>query len=171
MNEGRLGREELRTWVANRFYYHRNLRRKDAFLLSHCPDRDVGRAWVHRILEHDGHGDDPGGIERWLRLGEAVQLTREELENDVRLLPAVRFAVDAYLDFVATRPWIEGVAMSLTELFAPPLMEERLAAFESHYKWVDPAGPHARGAGARGRGAALQVRAPGRAGRRGALET
>src|SRR5688572_23272108 len=140
MNEGRLGREELRTWVANCFYYQRNLPRKDAILLSRCPDRDVRRAWVHRILEHDGNGDDPGGIERWLRLGEAVQLTREELENDVRLLPAVRFAVDAYVDFVATRPWIEGVATSLTELFAPPLMEERLAAFERHYTWIDPAG-------------------------------
>lgn len=140
MNEGRLGREELRTWVANRFYYQRNLPRKDALLLSRCPDREVRRAWVQRILDHDGHGNDPGGIERWLRLGEAVHLRREELETDARLLPGVRFAVDAYVDFVASRPWIEGVATSLTELFAPPLMEERLAAFERHYPWIDPAG-------------------------------
>jgi pyrroloquinoline-quinone synthase len=140
MNDGRLGREELRTWVANRFYYQRCLPRKDAILLSRCPDREVRRVWVQRILDHDGHGDDPGGIERWLRLGEAVQLSRDELDRGARLLPAVRFAVDAYVEFVATRPWIEGVASSLTELFAPRLMAERLAAFERHYPWIDAAG-------------------------------
>jgi pyrroloquinoline-quinone synthase len=139
MNEGRLDREQLRLWVANRFYYQKNIPIKDAILLSRCPVREVRRQWVQRILDHDGTDTDPGGIERWLRLGEAVGLSRDELEEDRRLLPGVRFGVDAYVNFVATRPWIEGVAASLTELFAPALMTARLAAFEEHYTWIDPA--------------------------------
>jgi pyrroloquinoline-quinone synthase len=139
MNDGRLQPEQIRLWVANRFYYQKNIPIKDALLLSRCPLREVRRRWVQRILDHDGSGDDPGGIEKWLRLGEATGLTRDELESERLLLPAVRFAVDAYVNFVASRPWIEGVASSLTELFAPALMTTRLAAFEKHYTWIDPA--------------------------------
>src|SRR5205809_218091 len=137
MNEGRLNREQIQLWVANRFYYQKNIPIKDALLLARCPLREVRRRWVQRILDHDGWGEDPGGIEKWLRLGEAAGLSRQDLENDRFLLPGVRFAVDAYVNFVASRPWIEGVAASLTELFAPPLMTERLAAFEKHYAWID----------------------------------
>jgi pyrroloquinoline-quinone synthase len=139
MNAGRLDREQVRLWAANRFYYQKNIPIKDAFLLARCPVREVRRRWVQRILDHDGAGDDPGGIARWLRLGEAAGASREDLENDRLLLPGVRFAVDAYVHFVASRPWIEGVAASLTELFSPPLLTERLAAFERHYTWIDPA--------------------------------
>ncbi len=139
MNEGQLDRAQLRCWCANRFYYQKNIPIKDALLLARCPLRDVRRRWVQRILDHDGWGDDPGGIEKWLRLGAALGLSREELESDCFLLPGVRFAVDAYVNFVATRPWIEGVAASLTELFAPELMTRRLQAFEEHYRWIDPA--------------------------------
>jgi pyrroloquinoline-quinone synthase len=138
MNEGRLDSEQIKLWVANRFYYQKNIPIKDALLLARCPVREVRRLWVQRILDHDGAGTDPGGIERWLRLGEAVGLTRADLEEDRLLLRAVRFAVDAYVHFVASRPWIEGVASSLTELFAPALMTQRLAAFEQHYTWIDP---------------------------------
>jgi pyrroloquinoline-quinone synthase len=140
MNAGALARDELRAWVANRFYYQQCIPLKDAALLSRCPDRRVRRVWVRRILDHDGHGEDPGGIEKWLRLGEAVGLARDVLEEERMLLPGVRFAVDAYVRFVQTRPWIEGVASSLTELFAPTLMQARLAAFERHYPWIDRAG-------------------------------
>jgi pyrroloquinoline-quinone synthase len=139
MNEGKLTQEQVRLWVANRFYYQKNIPIKDAFFLTRCPLREVRRQWIQRILDHDGFGADPGGIERWLRLGEAVGLTRDELDHDRLLLPGVRFAVDAYVHFVATRPWIEGVAASLTELFAPALMTTRLAAFEKYYTWIDPA--------------------------------
>src|SRR5262245_43237545 len=139
MNSGRLSREQIQAWVANRFYYQKNIPIKDAILLSRCPLREVRRQWVQRILDHDGFGDDPGGIEKWLRLGEGVGLSREDLESERLLLPATRFAVDAYVNFVASRPWIEGVASSLTELFAPELMTKRLAAFETHYTWIDPA--------------------------------
>jgi pyrroloquinoline-quinone synthase len=140
MNEGRLDRQPIRLWVANRFYYQKNIPIKDALLLARCPLREVRRRWVQRILDHDGHGDDPGGIEKWLRLGEAVGLHRQDLEADRWLLPGVRYAVDAYVHFVGSRPWIEGVASSLTELFAPDLMQARLAAFERHYTWIDPSG-------------------------------
>lgn len=139
MNEGRLEREQIRLWVANRFYYQKNIPIKDALLLSRCPVREVRRRWVQRILDHDGTPNDPGGIEKWLRLGASVGFTRADLESERLLLPGVRFAVDAYLNFVGTKPWIEGVASSLTELFAPPLMTERLAAFEKFYTWIDPA--------------------------------
>jgi len=138
MNNGELSREQLQCWVANRFYYQKSIPIKDALLLSRCPVRDVRRHWVQRIIDHDGTATDPGGIEKWLRLGEGVGLSRDALECDRRLLPAVRFAVDAYVQFVATRPWVEGVASSLTELFAPDLMKERLAAFEKYYPWIDP---------------------------------
>jgi pyrroloquinoline-quinone synthase len=140
MNEGRLSPEQLQLWAANRFFYQKNIPIKDALLLARCPLREVRRRWVQRILDHDGSENDPGGIEKWLRLGEAVGLSRADLESDRLLLPGVRFAVDAYVNFVATRPWIEGVASSLTELFAPVLMTERLAAFEKHYTWIEQAG-------------------------------
>lgn len=137
MNEGGLDRQQLQIWAANRFYYQKNIPIKDAILLSRCPAPEVRRQWIQRIMDHDGYGDEPGGIEKWLRLGEGLGLSREELASERMLLPAVRYSVDAYVNFVATRPWIEGVASSLTELFAPALMTARLAAFERHYAWVD----------------------------------
>jgi pyrroloquinoline-quinone synthase len=140
MNKGESSREEIRGWVANRFYYQVNIPRKDGAILSSCPDSEVRRRWVQRIIDHDGTTEGTGGIESWLRLGEAVGLTREELEDSRHLLPGVRFAVDAYVNFTRTRPWVEAVASSLTELFAPDLMAERLSAFERHYTWIGPKG-------------------------------
>src|SRR5262245_1189898 len=137
MNEGKLTREQLQGWVANRFYYQTQIPIKDAAILSNCPEREVRRAWIQRILDHDGRDGDEGGIEKWLRLGEAVGLTRDEMLQQARLLPGVRFAVDAYVNFARTKPWIEAVASSLTELFAPTLMAKRIAAFEKHYPWVN----------------------------------
>jgi len=138
MNTGQCSPEEIRGWVANRFYYQVNIPRKDAAILSTCPDREIRRRWVQRIIDHDGTTEGTGGIEAWLRLAEAVGLTRAEVEDARHLLPGVRFAVDAYVNFTRTRPWLEAVASSLTELFAPDLMAERLAAFERHYTWIDP---------------------------------
>ena len=138
MNDGESSQEEIRGWVANRFYYQVSIPRKDAAILSNCPDREVRRRWVQRIIDHDGTTDGGGGIESWLRLGEAVGLTAEEISDERHLLPGVRFAVDAYVNFTRTRPWVEAVASSLTELFAPGLMAERLTAFERHYTWINP---------------------------------
>ncbi|GGF99818.1 pyrroloquinoline-quinone synthase [Rhodococcoides trifolii] len=138
MNNGESTREEIRGWVANRFYYQLNIPKKDGAILSACPDREVRRRWVQRIVDHDGTTEGTGGIEAWLRLAEAVDLSRDEVEDARHLLPGVRFAVDAYVNFTRTKPWVESVASSLTELFAPDLMTDRLAAFERHYTWIDP---------------------------------
>ena len=140
MNEGSLSRGQIQGWVANRFYYQETIPRKDAAILANCPEREIRRRWVRRILDQDGTADGEGGIEAWLRLGEAVGLPREEMADERHVVPGVRFAVDAYLTFARTRPWVEAVASSLTELFAPDLMAERLAAFERHYSWIDPQG-------------------------------
>jgi pyrroloquinoline-quinone synthase len=140
MNEGRLSRRQIQGWVANRFYYQEHIPRKDAAILANCPDREVRRRWIRRIHDHDGTADGEGGIEAWLRLGEAAGLTREEMWDERHVVPGVRFAVDAYVTFARTRRWVEAVASSLTELFAPDLMAERLAAFERFYTWIDPAG-------------------------------
>jgi pyrroloquinoline-quinone synthase len=145
MNEGRLRPRQIQGWVANRFAYQAAIPRKDAAILANCPDREVRRRWIRRIHDHDGTADGEGGIEAggidaWLRLGEAMGLTREEVEDERHVVPGVRFAVDAYVTFARTRPWVEAVASSLTELFAPDLMADRLAAFERHYPWIDPAG-------------------------------
>lgn len=137
MNAGRLSRRQLQGWVANRFYYQVCIPRKDAAILANCPDVEVRRRWIRRIVDHDGTRPGEGGIEAWLRLGEAVGLTREEMLAERHLVPGVRFAVDAYVTFARTRPWVEAVASSLTELFAPDLMAERIAAFERHYPWID----------------------------------
>ncbi len=136
MNAGELSPEEIRCWVTNRFYYQRNIPIKDAAILSNCPERDVRRVWLHRIVDHDGREGDEGGIEAWLRLAEGCGVERERLLAGEGLLPGVRFAVDAYVQFARTQPWPVAVASSLTELFAPDLMAERLAAFRKHYMWV-----------------------------------
>jgi pyrroloquinoline-quinone synthase len=136
MNEGRLSADQLRGWVANRFYYQRCIPVKDAAIVSNCPLREVRRAWLQRIIDHDGREGDEGGLEAWARLGDAVGLSRAEALDDRAVLPGVRFAADAYVHFARTRPWPVAVASSLTELFAPALMGERLAAFEAHYPWV-----------------------------------
>jgi pyrroloquinoline-quinone synthase len=140
MNEGKLGPDAIRGWVANRFYYQQNIPMKDAAIVSNCPIREVRRIWLHRISDHDGAREGEGGIEAWLKLAEACGLSREELMEERHLLPGVRFAVDAYLNFARSRPWPIAIASSLTELFAPDLMSQRLAAFEKHYTWVQPCG-------------------------------
>ena len=140
MNEGTLTPEQIRGWVANRYYYQKNLPLKDAAIISNCPVREVRRIWLHRIVDHDGLMGNEGGIEAWLRLAEAVSLTREELLDERYVLPGVRFAVDAYITFARTKPWPLAIASSLTELFAPDLMQTRLHAFETHYRWIAPQG-------------------------------
>jgi pyrroloquinoline-quinone synthase len=140
MNSGQLQRQDIRIWVANRFYYQAAIPIKDAAIMSNCPMREVRRLWLHRIMDHDGAKDDEGGIGAWLRLGEVCGLSRRELLDHRHVLPGVRFAVDAYVNFARTRPWPEAVASSLTELFAPDLMAKRLEAFKRYYPWVDASG-------------------------------
>jgi pyrroloquinoline-quinone synthase len=140
MHEGRLTPRQLQGWVANRLVYQRAIPRKDAAIISNCPDPDVRREWMQRIVDHDGTEPGAGGIEMWVRLGEALGVPREEMEDERHVLPGVRFAAEAYVTFCKTRPWIEAVASSLTELFAPDLMRRRIAAFPQHYPWVRSGG-------------------------------
>lgn len=136
MNAGELSPEEIRRWVTNRFYYQRSIPLKDAAILSHCPEREVRRRWLHRITDHDGREGAEGGIEAWLRLAEGCGIDRGAVLAGEGLLPGVQFAVDAYVNFARTQPWPVAIASSLTELFAPDLMATRLAAFRLHYPWV-----------------------------------
>jgi len=109
-------------------------------MLSNCPDREVRREWIQRILDHDGRSGDEGGIEAWIQLGEAVGFSRAEITSLRHVVPGVRFAVDAYVNFARTRPWQETVCASLTEMFAPKIHEQRLANWPQHYPWIDPKG-------------------------------
>src|SRR5260370_28049861 len=140
MNAGKLSKMQIQAWVANRFYYQKSIPLKDAAILSNCPHPAVRRVWIERIIDHDGTAEGQGGIENWLLFAEAVGLSRQEVLEERHLLPGVRFAVDAYVTFARTKPWMEAVASSLTELFVPDLMRERIDAFERHYTWIDSAG-------------------------------
>jgi len=140
LNTGKATPQQIRGWVANRYYYQIAIPIKDAAVLSNCPDREMRRQWVQRILDHDGHGDDPGGIEAWVHLGLAVGLKREELTDLRHVVPGVRFAVDAYVNFARRAPWQEAMCASLTELFAPKIHRERLATWPEHYPWIETAG-------------------------------
>ena len=144
LNTGRATPEQIRGWVANRYYYQIAIPVKDAAVLSNCPDREVRRGWIQRILDHDGFeiGDvkDPGGIEAWIRLGTATGLSREEITDLRHVVPAVKFAVDAYIHFAREAPWQEAVCSSLTELFAPEIHKQRLAHWPEHYPWIEADG-------------------------------
>lgn len=144
MNSGGCTAEEIRCWVANRFYYQICIPRKDAAILANMPDRVHRRLWVERILDHDGYGDyegsAAGGIETWTQLGQAVGISREELWSLQGVAPAVRFACDAYVNFAAKAPWQEAVCSSLTEMFAPQIHKDRLATWPGHYPWIQPEG-------------------------------
>lgn len=140
LNGGECSPQQIRSWVANRFYYQINIPLKDAAILSNCPDRETRRRWVVRILDHDGTDNEAGGIETWVRLGEAVGIPRDELWSLRGVEPSVRFAVDAYVNFARRAPWQEGVCASLTEMFAPEIHRDRLSTWPQHYPWIDPSG-------------------------------
>ena len=140
MNRGNCSREQIQGWVANRFYYQVTIPNKDAAIMSNCTDRDVRREWVQRILDHDGVDGEDGGIEAWLRLAEAVGMTRAQIISHELVLPGVRFACDAYLNFARRATWQEAACSSLTELFAPEIHQSRLDSWPTHYPWIEAAG-------------------------------
>ncbi|NEV64295.1 pyrroloquinoline-quinone synthase PqqC [Thiorhodococcus minor] len=140
MHSGQVDKPVIQGWVANRFYYQTSIPLKDAAIMANCPDREVRRHWIQRIIDHDGTQGEEGGIEAWLQLGEAVGLTREALWSDQHLLPGVKFAVDAYVDFARRQPWEVAASSSLTELFAPTIHQSRLDAWPDHYPWIEPQG-------------------------------
>ena len=140
MNSGKLQREAIQGWVANRYYYQTTIPVKDAAIMANCRERETRRLWVKRIIDHDGIEGEDGGIEAWLQLGEAVGLSREELESERHVLPGVRFAIDAYYHFARAATWQEAACSSLTELFAPKIHQKRLDNWPQHYTWIDAKG-------------------------------
>jgi pyrroloquinoline-quinone synthase len=136
MHEGKLTRGQLQSWALNRYYYQSRIPIKDAAILARSEDPDFRRTWRKRIIDHDGDGARPGGIEKWLRLVEATGLSREEAIRGEAILPATRYAVQAYVDFVSTRSFPEAVASSLTELFSGKLIALRIDALRKHYPWL-----------------------------------
>jgi len=140
MNSGKLEKPAIQGWVANRFYYQVAIPVKDAAIMSNCPHRDVRRHWIQRIIDHDGMEGDEGGIEAWLQLGEAVGLPREELLTHQHVLPGVKFAIDAYINFARQATWQEAASSSLTELFAPKIHQRRLDQWPEYYPWIDAQG-------------------------------
>ncbi len=136
MHEGGLTRGQLQAWALNRYYYQSIIPIKDSIILSRSQDKEFRRAWRKRVVDHDGDASHEGGIERWLHLAEATGLQRERVASGMEVLPAIRFAVDAYLDLVKTRTFLEAVASSLTELFSRDLIALRMDALRKHYPWL-----------------------------------
>jgi pyrroloquinoline-quinone synthase len=136
MHEGKLSRGQLQAWAINRFCYQSQIPIKDAALIARCDDAELRRLWRKRILDHEGEPGKPGGIEKWLRLVEATGLTREQAMRGEGVLPATRYAVDAYVKFVSQKTLLEAVASSLTEMFAGSLIALRMDAMRKHYPWL-----------------------------------
>jgi pyrroloquinoline-quinone synthase len=136
LHAGELTEFELRIWAANRWYYQCMLPQKDAAIISNCPVPRIRRDWLARIVYHDGRAEGEGGRERWLRLCEAVGLSRAEVLDERHVAPGVRFAVDAYVTFARTRPWVEAIASGLTEMFSGHLMRQRVADMLAGYPWI-----------------------------------
>jgi len=137
---GTLDRAQIQAWVANRYYYQKQIPVKDAAILANLPSAAHRRVWIARIVDHDGEEEGMGGTASWFALARAVGLDEEEVRSERAVAAGTRFAVDAYVQFARTRPWIEAVASSLTELFGPPVMERRVVAMVEKYPWIDPAG-------------------------------
>jgi pyrroloquinoline-quinone synthase len=136
LHGGKLNKGQVQAWALNRYCYQTAVPRMDAALMSRTMDRALRREWVHRILDHDGAGGEEGGIERWLVLAEALGLDRAYVISMQGALPATRFAVEAYVDFVRQRTLLEAVASSLTELFAPSIHRERISGMLENYDFI-----------------------------------
>jgi len=136
MHEGKLTRGQLQAWALNRYYYQSMIPVKDAAILARSNDPEFRRAWRKRIIDHDGVNGKPGGIERWIQLAVATGLERQYVISGEGVLPAVKYAVGAYVQLVRERTLLEAVASSLTELFSGDLIALRLDALRRHYPWL-----------------------------------
>ena len=136
LHAGKLGKGQVQAWALNRYYYQSRIPMKDAALMSRCADRELRREWLVRILDHDGYGEQEGGIVRWLRLCEGLGLDPAYVRSETGILPATKFAVDAYVRFVRDQTLLEAIASSLTELFAPKIHEERIPGMLQGYDFV-----------------------------------
>jgi pyrroloquinoline-quinone synthase len=138
LHGGELSRGQVQAWALNRYYYQSQIPAKDATLIARLPTAELRREWRSRLVDHDGDGPGQGGIARWLRLVEGVGLDPEYVASTDGLLPGTRFAVDAYVHFVRDRSVLEAVASSLTELFSPTIIAERVSGMLSHYDFITP---------------------------------
>lgn len=138
LHDGKLDRGQIQAWALNRYYYQSQIPVKDANLLARLPTSELRREWRRRIEDHDGDGTKPGGMDRWIKLTEGVGLDRAVVESVSAILPETRFAVDAYVHFVRDRTVLEAVASSLTELFSPTIIAERVSGMLSNYDWITP---------------------------------
>ena len=137
LHGGKLNKGQVQAWALNRYCYQEAVPRKDAAFISRVHDRELRRAWVHRILDHDGMGEEPGGIERWLKLTDGLGLPREYVMSRRGALATTKFAVEAYVRFVVEQPLVVAVASSLTELFAPSIHRERISGMLENYDFID----------------------------------
>ncbi|RZM08063.1 MAG: pyrroloquinoline quinone biosynthesis protein PqqC [Sphingomonas sp.] len=137
MRDGKLTRGQIQAWALNRYYYQSRIPAKDATVLARLPTADLRRQWRSRLVDHDGNEPGEGGVARWLRLATGVGLDAAYVESTAGLLPATRFAVDAYVAFVRERSVLEAVASSLTEMFSPTIIAERVSGMLANYDWVN----------------------------------
>jgi pyrroloquinoline-quinone synthase len=138
LHGGKLNKGQVQAWALNRYYYQSTIPIKDAVVISRFRDRATRLEWRHRIEDHDGDAGHEGGIERWLKLTEGLGLETAYVESTEGILPATRFAVEAYVHYCRDRSPLEAIASSLTELFAPNLHEERISGMLQHYDFVNP---------------------------------
>lgn len=136
LHAGKLNRGQVQAWALNRYWYQAAIPVKDSILMARLPTVELRREWRRRIEDHDGRPGEPGGIERWLKLAEGVGLDRAMVERADLILPETRFAVDAYVHFVRDRSVLEAVASSLTELFSPTIISERVSGMIANYDWI-----------------------------------
>ena len=138
LHGGKLTKGQVQAWALNRYYYQSSIPIKDAIVLSRFRDRKIRLEWRHRIEDHDGQIGGEGGIDRWLKLTDGLGLDSTYVESATGILPATRFAVDAYVNFVSVKSPLEAIASSLTELFAPNLHTERISGMLKHYDFINP---------------------------------
>ena len=136
LHDGKLSRAQVQAWALNRYYYQSRIPAKDATLLARLPTADLRRAWRSRLVDHDGDEPGKGGVARWLHLARGVGLDPSYVESTEGILPGTRFAVDAYVAFVRDRTVLEAVASSLTEMFSPGIIAERVSGMLRNYDWV-----------------------------------
>ena len=136
LHSGKLNREQVQAWALNRFYYQAMIPIKDATILARMEDPELRRIWRQRIVDHDGENAGDGGIERWLNLTDGLGFERSYVTSLQGLLPATRFAVDAYVHFVREKPLLEAIASSLTELFSPNIISERVSGMLKNYDFI-----------------------------------
>jgi pyrroloquinoline-quinone synthase len=136
LHGGQCTKYQVQAWALNRYYYQAMIPIKDANLIARCPDSEIRREWRGRLVDHDGEKRGEGGIARWLKLTDGLHLDRDYVASCRGLLPATRFAVDAYVNFVRDRTLLEAIASSLSELFSPEIISERIEGMLKHYDFV-----------------------------------